>query len=119
MKSTYDSLNDKSQLVAGRVTIRESEDIKMAAVVSINALNKSISSNEELKKRNIYLKTKVNEFKTKYGELDANGLKRLDQTKNELQIHNSSNTSNTQELLQMLQESSIEINKSMKTISNK
>ena len=75
----------------------------MAAVVSINALNKSISANKELNKENIYLKTEVNEFKTKYNELDANGLKRLDQTKNELQIHNSSGTLNTQELLQMLQ----------------
>ena len=50
MKSTHDSLNDKSQLVAARVAIRKSEDNKMAAVVSINALNKSISANKELKK---------------------------------------------------------------------
>ena len=100
MESTYDSLYDKSQLAAGRVAIRESEDNKMAAVIRINALNKSISANKELKTENIYLKIEVNKFKTKYGELDGNGLKRLDQKKNELQIHNLSSTSNTQELLQ-------------------
>ena len=43
VESTYDSLSDKSQLVAGRVAIRESKDNKMAAIVCITALNKSIS----------------------------------------------------------------------------
>ena len=40
VESTYDSLNDKSQLVAGRIAIRETEDNKMAAVVCITVLNK-------------------------------------------------------------------------------
>ena len=50
VESTYDSLNDKSQLVAGRIAIRETEDNKMAAVVCITVLNKSISTKKNLKK---------------------------------------------------------------------
>ena len=107
VETTYDLLNDKSQLAAGRIAVREAEDNKMAAVTTCNALNKSISTNKELKKENTYLRTEVCEYKTKYGELDAAGLKRLEQKKNELQIATSSSTSNIQEILQMLQESSI------------
>ena len=49
MKSTYNALNDKSLLVADRVAIRDSKDNKMAAVVNINSLNKSISANKNWK----------------------------------------------------------------------
>ena len=42
----------------------------MAAVTSINALNKSISTNKQLQKKT-HLKTEVSEYKIEYGELDA------------------------------------------------
>ena len=65
VEATYDLRNDKSQLAAGRIAVREAEDNKMAVVTTINALNKSISTNKELKKENTYLKTEGCKYKTK------------------------------------------------------
>ena len=55
VESTYDLPDDKCKLVAGRVAISKSEVNKMAAVVSINALNKLISTNKVLKYIYIYI----------------------------------------------------------------
>ena len=55
---TYESLNDKSKVAADRNAIRKAEDNKMAAVTSINALNKSLSENKILKQKIHILKQK-------------------------------------------------------------
>ena len=43
----------------------------MEAVTTVNALNKSLSKNNKLSKKNTYLKTEVFEYKNKYGKLYA------------------------------------------------
>ena len=49
VQATYDLRNYKSKIAAGRNAIREAKDNKMATVTRINALNKSINANEEVK----------------------------------------------------------------------